>query len=113
MSYYKVYTVLSIPEQAAPECSTDVPIMVPTPLIDATFPSCPSCEVVNKLVTELVPIEEEHPVALPCNNQGCGARMATVSSGQRACCGGHSDCQGYGGVAHMQPSSVPRCKYLD
>ena len=39
--------------------------------------------------------------------------MAMVCSGQRACRGGHYDRQGYGGVAHMQPSAVPRCKYPD
>ena len=36
-----------------------------------------------------------------------------VCSGQHARHGGHSDCQGYGGIACMQPSSVPRCKYPD
>ena len=80
-----------MPEQAAPKYPTDVPIMVPTPPIDATFPCCPGCEVLNKPVTELVPIEEEHLIMLPCNNQGQGARMATVHSSQCACCGGHSD----------------------
>ena len=59
-----------MPEQAVPECPTDVPIVVPTPPIDATFPCCPGCEVLNKPVTELVPIEEEHPVSLPRDNQG-------------------------------------------
>ena len=39
--------------------------------------------------------------------------MAAVRSGQRACCGGHSDHQGYRGVAHMQPSTVPRHEYPD
>ena len=53
-----------MPEQAAPECATDVPIVVPSLPIDATFPCCPSCEVLNEPVTELVPIEEEHPVTL-------------------------------------------------
>ena len=67
----------------------------------------------NKLVTELVPIEEEHPIALPRNNQGQGMCMATVRSGQRAHCGGHSDCRGYGGIACMQPSLVPRHEYPD
>ena len=87
--------------------------MVPTLSINSTFPCCPGCEVLNEPVTELVPIEEDHPVMLPHNNQGRGARMATVCSGQCACCGGRSDRQGYGGVAHMQPSLVPRCKYPD
>ena len=64
-------------------------------------------------MTELVPIEEDHPVVVPHNNQGRGARMAAVHSGQRACHGGHSDCQGYGGIAHMQPSTVPRHEYPD
>ena len=59
-----------MPEQAALERPTDVPIMVPSPPVDATFPCCPSCEVLNEPVTELVPIEEEHPVSLPCDNQG-------------------------------------------
>ena len=96
-----------------PERPTDVPIVVPTLPIDATFPCCPGCEVLNKPVTELVPIEEDHPVVVPRNNQGQGARMAAVHSGQRACHGGHSDCQGYGGIAHMQPSTVPRREYPD
>ena len=102
-----------MPEQAAPERPTDVPIMVPSPSIDATFPCCPGCEVLNEPVTELVPIEEEHPVSLPRDNQGRGARMAAVRSGQRARRGGHSDCRGYGGVARMQPLTVPRCEYPD
>ena len=92
---------------------TDVPIVVPTLPVDATFPCCPGCEVLNEPVTELVPIEEEHPVSLPRDNQGQGARMAAVCSGQRACRGGHSDHQGYGGVARMQPSTVPRREYPD
>ena len=71
--------------------TTDVPIMVPTPPIDATFPHCPGREVLNEPVTELVPIEEDHLVALPRDNQGQGTRMAMVCSGQHACRGGHSD----------------------
>ena len=59
-----------MPEQAAPEHPTDVPIVVPTPPIDAMFPCCPSCEVLNEPVMELVPIEEEHLVSLPRDNQG-------------------------------------------
>ena len=59
---------------------------------DSTFPCCPGCEVLNKLVTELIPIEEEHPVSLPCDNQGQGVMMAAVRSGQRARRGGRSDC---------------------
>ena len=69
-SYFEAYAKPSIPEQAALEHPTDVPIVVPIPLIDATFPCCPDCEVLNEPVMELVPIEEEHPVMLPCNNQG-------------------------------------------
>ena len=87
--------------------------MVPTPPIDATFPCCPGCEVLNEPVTELIPIEEDHPVMLPCDNQGRGMRMAVVHSGQHAHCGGCSDHRGYGGVACMQPSTVPRHKYPD
>ena len=87
-----MYAKPSVSEQAAPEHPTDVPIVVPTPPIDATFPCCPDCETLNKPVTELVPIEEDHPVTLPCNNQGQGVRMATVRSGQHACRGGRSDC---------------------
>ena len=87
--------------------------MIPTPPIDATFPCCPGCEVLNKPVTELIPIEEEHPVVLPRDNQGRGVRMAAVCSGQCARRGHCSDCQGYGGVAHMQPSTVPRHEYPD
>ena len=100
-------------EQATPEHPTNVPIVVPTPPIDATFPCCPGCEVLNEPVTELVPIEEEHPVSLPRDNQGRGARMAAVRSGQRARRRGRSDRRGYGGVARMQPSAVPRCEYPD
>ena len=113
MSYFKAYAEPSVPEQPVPERSTDVPIVVPTPPIDAKFPCCPGCEVLNEPVTKLVPIEEEHPVSLPCNNQGRGARMAVVHSGQCARCGGRSDHRGYGGVAHMQPSAVPRREYPD
>ena len=112
-SYFEAYAEPSVPEQAAPERPTDVPIVVPSPPIDATFPCCPSCEVLNEPVTELVPIEEEHPISLPRDNQGRGARMAAVRSGQRARHGGHSDRRGYGGVARMQPSSVPRREYPD
>ena len=79
----------------------DIPIMVPTPSIDATFPCCSGCKVLNEPVTELVPIEEEHPVTVPCNNQGRGARMAVVRSGQHTRRGGCSDRQGYGGIARM------------
>ena len=57
-----------MPEQAAPEHPTDVPIVVPSPPINAMFPSCPGCEALNEPVTELVPIEEDHPVILPCDN---------------------------------------------
>ena len=80
-----------MPEQATPERPTNVPIVVPSPLIDAMFPCCPGCEVLNEPVIELVPIEEEHPVSLPHDNQGRGAKMAAVRSGQRARCGGRSD----------------------
>ena len=76
-------------------------------------PVCPGCEVLNEPVTELVPIEEEHPVSLPRDNQGRGAQMATVHSGQRTRHGGRSDRRGYGGVARMQPSTVPRREYPD
>ena len=113
MSYFEAYAKPSVPEQATPECPTDVPIVVPTPLIDATFPCCPGCEVLNEPVTELVSIKEEHPVSLPCNNHGRGVRMAVVRSGQHTRRGGCADCRGYGGVARMQPSTVPRRKYPD
>ena len=112
-SYFEAYAEPSVPKQAAPERPTDVPIVVPTPPIDATFLCCPGCEVLNEPVTELVPIEEEHPVTLLHNNQGRNARMATVCSSQRARRGGCSDSQGYRGVARMQPSTVPRHKYPD
>ena len=68
-SYFEAYAEPSVLEQAAPERPTDVPIIVPTPPIDATFPCCPGCEVLNEPMTELVPIEEDHPVTLPCDNQ--------------------------------------------
>ena len=70
MLYFEAYAKLSVPKQAAPEHPMDVPIIVPTPLIDATFPCCLGCKVLNEPVTELVPIKEDHPVTLPCNNQG-------------------------------------------
>ena len=113
MSYFKAYAEPSVPDQVAPEHATDVPIVVQTPPIDVTFPCCLGCEVLNELVTELVPIKEEHPIMLPRDNQGRGMRMAMVRFGQRAHHGGRSDHQGYGGIAHMQPSSVPRCKHPD
>ena len=91
ISYFEAYGEPSVPEQAAPERPTDVPIVVPTLPIDATFPCCPGCEVLNEPVTELGPIEEDHPVVVPRNNQGRGARMAAVHSSQRTRCGGHSD----------------------
>ena len=74
------------------ERPTNVPIVVLTPPINATFLCCPGCEVLNEPVTELVPIEEEHPVSLPRDNQGRGVRMAAVRSGQYARHGGCSDC---------------------
>ena len=74
---------------------------------------CLGCEVLNEPVTELVPIEEDHLVMLPRDNQGHGVRMAMVCSGQCAHCGGCSDHRGYGGIVHMQPSAVPRHKYPD
>ena len=113
MSYFEAYAESSVPEQAAPECPTDVPIVVPSSPVDATFPCCPGCEVLNEPVTKLVPIEEEHPVSLPRDNQGRGARMAAVRSSQRARRGGRSDRRGYGGVARMQPLTVPRREYPD
>ena len=64
------YAEPSVPEQSAPEHTTDVPIVVPTPPIDITFPCCPGCETLNEPVTELIPIEEDHLITLPCNNQG-------------------------------------------
>ena len=69
MSYFEAYAEPTVPEQAAPERPTDVPIVVPSPPIDATFPCCPGCEVLNEPVTELVPIEEEH-----CERASCYAR---------------------------------------
>ena len=39
--------------------------------------------------------------------------MAVVRSGQRARRGGRSDRRGYGGVARMQPLTVPRREYPD
>ena len=89
--YFEAYAKLSVPEQAAPEHPTDVLIVVPMPLVDATFLCCPGCKVLNELVTELVPIEEDHPVTLPRNNQGRGARMAMVRFSQHARPGGYSD----------------------
>ena len=112
-SYFEAYAEPSIPKQAEPERPTDIPIVVPSLPIDATFPGCPGCEVLNEPVTELVPIEEDHPIAVLHDNQGQGARMAVVRSGQRARHGGRSDRQGYGGIAHMQPSAVPRRQYPD
>ena len=113
MSYFEAYAELSIPEQAALECPTDVPIVVPTPPIDAMFPCYPGCEVLNEPVAVLVPIEEEHPITLPHNNQGRGMRIAMVCSDQCAWCGGHSDRQGYGGIACMQPSTVMNAEYCN
>ena len=69
-SYFKAYAELSVPEQPISEHPMNVPIMVLTPPIDATFPCCPGCKVLNELVTELVSIEEDHLVVLPHNNQG-------------------------------------------
>ena len=74
--------------QLSPEYLMDVPIIVPTPLIDALFPCCLNCEVLNKPVTELVPIEELHPVILPINNQGWAVREQAVHTSQHGCCGG-------------------------
>ena len=88
MSYFEAYAEPSVPEQSTPERPTDVLIVVPTPPIDATFPCCPGCEVLIEPVTELVPIEEEHLVTLPCDNQGQGARMAAVRSGHTGDRGG-------------------------
>ena len=96
-----------MPEQAVPERPTDIPIVVPSPPIDAMFPCCPGCKVLNEPVTELVPIEEEHPASLPHDNQGRGAKMAAVCSGQRARHGGRSDCRGYGGVHWGQRGCYP------
>ena len=68
-SYYDTYVALLV-EQPVPEAPTDVPIVVPTPPIDVTFPCCPGCKVLNEPVTELVLIEEDHPIVLLHNNQG-------------------------------------------
>ena len=65
-----MYAEPSVPGQPAAERPTDVPIVVPSPPVDATFPRCSGCEVLDEPVTELVPIEEEHPVSLPRDNQG-------------------------------------------
>ena len=89
-SYYNAYVVSPV-EQLPLEAPTDVLIVVPTPPVDTTFPCCPGCKVLNKLVTKLIPIEEDHPITLPCNNQGRVAKMATVCSGQHAHHGGCSD----------------------
>ena len=111
-SYYDAY-VTSVVEQPALEAPTNILIVVPTPLINAMFLCCPGCEIPNKLVMELVPIKEDHPIELPHNNQCQATRMGVVHTGQHAHQGGHSDHQGYGGVACMQPSTVPRHKYPD
>ena len=89
-SYYDTYVTLPI-EQPAPEAPTDIPIVVPTPLIDMAFLCCPDCEVLNEPVTELVPVEEPHPIVLPTNNQGHAARRQVVCTGQHGHHGGHSD----------------------
>ena len=68
MSYFEAYADPSVPEQAAPERPTDILIIVPTPPINAMFPCCPGCEALNEPVTELILIEEDHPVTVPCNN---------------------------------------------
>ena len=78
-----------MPKQAAPERPTDVPIVVLTPLIDATFPCCPGCEVLNEPVTELVGevvlIAKDMGVLLVCNLlQFPGANIPTNVSGNRA-----------------------------
>ena len=112
MSYYDVYVALPV-ERPALEAPTNVLLVVPIPLINMMFPCCPGCKVLNEPVTELVPIEEDYPVVLPCNNQGQAMRMGAVHTGKHAHMRGCSGCQRYGGVAHMQPSSVPRCKYPD
>ena len=78
-----------------------------------TFPCYLGCEVLNEPVTELVLIEEDYPIVLPHTNQGQAIRMGVVHTSQHACCGGCSDHQGYGGIAHMQPSTVPRHEYPD
>ena len=70
MLYFEAYAEPSVPKQATPERPMDVPIVVPTLLINATFPCCSGCEVLNEPVTKLIPIEEDHLVMLPCNNQG-------------------------------------------
>ena len=110
---FKVYADLGVPGQPLPKHPTDIPITVPTPLIDVSFPCCPSCEVLNELVTELVPIEEAHPVVLPANNQGRAVRWQVVCGLQQAFCGLWSDCRGYGGIACMQLSVIPRHEYPD
>ena len=89
-SYYNAYVALPV-EQLAPEAPTNIPIVVPIPLIDTTFLCCPGCKILNKPVTKLIPIEEDHPIALPHNNQGCAMKMAMVHSGQCAHRGGCSD----------------------
>ena len=48
-----------------------------------------------------------------CTSVARGTLTAAVRSGQCACCGGRSDRRGYGGVARMQPSTVPRREYPD
>ena len=65
-----MYTESSGCGQPSPECPTNIPIVVPMPPINATFPCCPGCEVLNEPVTKLVPIEEDYPIMLPHNNQG-------------------------------------------
>ena len=67
--YYEAYGLPAV-EWPAPEAPTDIPIVVPTLLIDVMFPCCPSCKVLDEPVTELVLIEEDHPIMLLCDNQG-------------------------------------------
>ena len=69
-------------EQPAPEVPTNVPIVVPSPVIEHGFPCYLRCKVLNDKQVPLVPINDPVPEILMRNNQERSARMQVVHSRQ-------------------------------
>ena len=98
-SYNEAYcTPGEVEAQLLPKAPTDVPIVVPSPLVDWARTCCPGCEGIDLAQVPLLPVE------VPMENPFVVEEPAVAVRGQCACrSGGRSDSQRYGGVPQMQP----------
>ena len=75
-SYFKAYGELPAIEQPSPESLTDVLIVVPTPLIDVTFPCCVRiCNPTTQLCSQ---VEPNGPICSPSLSLLCFWTVSTL-----------------------------------